>query len=83
MSLSVRHGQIQEASFSGLSYRDDIDQTSQDQALSKALIGQSIHHIADWCEALRDASPLPVESEVVGGWLNSLLSIEAVNKMIN
>lgn len=38
-----------------------------------------MHHVADWREALEKASPVPIETEPVGDWLNSLLSVESVN----
>ena len=75
VSLTVRHGQLQDAHLSGLKYGDSIDGVSQDQAVSEALDGQALHEIRDWHEALGTASPVPLESDHVGKWLNGLFGV--------
>ncbi|KAK0634341.1 hypothetical protein B0T17DRAFT_481550 [Bombardia bombarda] len=71
-NLTARHGEIQDAAISGLTYLDDVDSASQNQVLSQALVSQHLHRITDWREALGSASPVPVDSEPVGRWLNGI-----------
>lgn len=74
--MTIRHGEIQAASISGLSYVDDIDQPSQDQSVGQALVKQRIHHISDWRETLKSASPIPIaNSEPIGRWLNTMFGL--------
>lgn len=75
MSMTVRHGQIQNAQVSGLEYNESVDGLSQDQAVSKALLGRTIHHVDDWRDVLDEISPVPLKDGAVGKWLNSLLSV--------
>lgn len=73
--MTVRHGQIQNAQVSGLEYNESVDGLSQDQAVSKALLGRTIHHVDDWRDVLDEISPVPLKDGAVGKWLNSLLSV--------
>jgi lipoate-protein ligase A len=75
VSLTVRHGQIQDAKISGLKYGESLDGLSQDQAISKALVGRTLDEIRDWHKALEEASPVSLESEHVGKWLNGLFGV--------
>lgn len=75
ISFTVRHGQIQDAKVAGLSYGESLDRLSQDQAISKAIVGRKLHEIRDWHEALEEASPVSLESEHVGKWLNGLFGV--------
>lgn len=74
--FSVRHGEIQSAALSGLEYHDFVDEASQDAALSQALVKTRLHHISDWRETLRSASPVPVDTDEVGEWLNHMFGIQ-------
>ncbi|KAK1754429.1 lipoyltransferase [Echria macrotheca] len=74
--FTIRHGEIQTFSITGLRYTDDIDAASQDLALSQALVGQRIHHITDWRETLQSASSTPItDAQAVGGWLNTMFGL--------
>lgn len=77
MSLTVRHGQIQDAKISGLEYGESPDGLSQDQAISKALAGRILGEIRDWRKTLEEASPVSLESGHVGKWLNGLFGVGA------
>lgn len=74
-SFVVRHGKLQGVSFSGLSYRDDVDAASQDDALARALEGQELHQITDWTSTLGQASAIPLANNEVGKWLNELFGL--------
>jgi lipoate-protein ligase A len=77
-TLTVRHGQIQEASISGLGYLDTpADKARHDQTLGAALEGMHLIRIQDWAETLRNASPAPLnrdETDAVGAWLDSVFA---------
>jgi lipoate-protein ligase A len=73
--MTVRHGQIQDAHMSGLEYRESVDGLSQDEAVSEALVGRTIHEIRDWKAVLEEASPVPFKDGAVGKWFNSLLGV--------
>ena len=75
VSLNVRHGQIKDSKISGLGYGESLDGISQDQAISAALVGQTLHEIKDWNETLEEASPVSLESDGAGRWLNSLFGV--------
>ncbi|KAH8883031.1 hypothetical protein GQ53DRAFT_433550 [Thozetella sp. PMI_491] len=79
-SLTIRHGQILEASVSGLVYGEDVESMSHDQTLSGALVNQTIYHIADWEEVLKAASPVHVEVGATGRWLNELFGAQPGSK---
>ncbi|KAK4121823.1 hypothetical protein N657DRAFT_599923, partial [Parathielavia appendiculata] len=68
--FTVRHGEIQAADLAGLEYHYSVDDASQDVVLSNALVEQRLYYIEDWRSALRQASPVPVDVEGVGEWLN-------------
>lgn len=74
--MTVRHGQIQDANITGVEYSDSVDGLSQDQAVSKALVGRSVHQIGDWDQVLNESSPVPPQDSRVGKWLNSLFGVE-------
>jgi lipoate-protein ligase A len=73
--MTVRHGQIQDAHMSGLEYRESVDGLSQDEAVSKALLGRTIHEIPDWKHLLDEVSPVPLRDEAVGKWFNSMFGV--------
>ncbi|OIW27771.1 hypothetical protein CONLIGDRAFT_682789 [Coniochaeta ligniaria NRRL 30616] len=75
LSFTVRHGQIQDAKVSGLRYRESPDGLSQDQAISKAIVGRTLHEIRDWHAALEEASLVSLESDHVGKWLDGLFGV--------
>jgi lipoate-protein ligase A len=75
VSLTVRHGQIQDAVLSGLKYGENLDGLSQDQAISKALAGRTLHEVEDWHKTLEEASPVPLQNEHVGQWLDGLFGV--------
>ena len=77
MSFTVRHGKLQQVSVSGLLYNDDLDSTSQDEALARALDGQELHHIKDWTSTFYQASPVTLTDDAVGKWLNKLFGLES------
>jgi len=60
---------------SGLKYGESLDGSSQDQAISKALVGRTLHEVRDWHKALEEASPVSLESGRVGKWLNGLFGV--------
>ncbi|KAK4235777.1 hypothetical protein C8A03DRAFT_36363 [Achaetomium macrosporum] len=74
--FTVRHGDIQSAAVSGLEYQDSVDEASQNEILSKALVNQHIHHIKDWRTTLKQASPSPVDVDDAGEWLNHIFGIQ-------
>lgn len=74
--FTVRHGEIQSAAFSGLEYHDFVDEASQDEALSQALVKKRLHDITDWRRTLKLASPIPVDTDEVGEWLNYMFGIQ-------
>ncbi|KAL1882355.1 hypothetical protein VTK73DRAFT_1914 [Phialemonium thermophilum] len=75
--LTVRHGQVQEASLTGLSYGHDIDPPSQDRLLSDSLVGLTLYRVTDWRQTLQDASPSPLlDAEAVGSWFNDMFGID-------
>ncbi|KAL2128502.1 hypothetical protein VTI74DRAFT_9102 [Chaetomium olivicolor] len=73
--LTVRHGEIQSANISGLEYHDFVDEASQDEVLSKALAKQRLHYIRDWRRSLKQGSPVPVDVDDVGEFLNHMFGI--------
>jgi lipoate-protein ligase A len=75
--FTVRHGEIQAASIAGLEYRYAVDEASQDVILSSGLVNERLHHIQDWRTTLEQASPVPVDVDGVGEWLNQMFGIEA------
>ncbi|KAK4102511.1 hypothetical protein N658DRAFT_447053 [Parathielavia hyrcaniae] len=77
--FTVRHGEIQAASVSGLEYHYAVDDASQDVILSNAMVEQRLHHIKDWRSTLRQASPVPVDAEGVGEWLNHMFGIQTLS----
>jgi lipoate-protein ligase A len=75
--FTVRHGEIQAATITGLEYHYAVDDASQDVILSNALVKERLHHIQDWRSTLQQASPVPVDVDGVGEWLNHMFGIEA------
>jgi lipoate-protein ligase A len=73
--FTIRHGEIQSAALAGFEYHDFVDEASQDEILSKALVGTRLHHISDWRRTLQQASPIPVDVDGVGDWLNHMFGI--------
>jgi lipoate-protein ligase A len=53
-----------------------IDEPSQDEILSSALVKQRIHHIQDWRKAVQEASPVPVNVDQAGKWLNYMFGTQ-------
>ncbi|KAJ4307252.1 hypothetical protein N0V88_000633 [Collariella sp. IMI 366227] len=74
--FTVRHGEIQSANISGLEYHDFVDEVSQDAVLSQALAKQRLHYIKDWRRTLKQASPVPVDVDDVGEFLNHMFGIQ-------
>ena len=62
-----------------MTYGDAVDSISQDHALSQSLVNKTIYHVADWKELLMSASPVPLDEEAVGSWLNRLFGIDATD----
>lgn len=62
----------------GLEYHDFVDETSQDEILSKALVKQRLHYITDWRRTLKQASPVPLDVDVddAGDFLNHMFGIQ-------
>ncbi|KAB5585626.1 lipoyltransferase-like protein [Coniochaeta sp. 2T2.1] len=75
VSFTVRHGQIKDIRFAGLKHGESPDGISQDQAISAALVGRTLHEIRDWKETLEEASPVSLKNDGVGQWLNRLFGI--------
>ncbi|KAH6848166.1 hypothetical protein B0I37DRAFT_415840 [Chaetomium sp. MPI-CAGE-AT-0009] len=74
--FGIRHGEIQSATIAGLEYHDFVDETSQDEILSKALVKQRLHYITDWRRTLKQASPVPVDVDDAGEFLNHMFGIQ-------
>ena len=60
----------------GLEYHDFVDETSQDEILSNALVKQRLHYITDWRRTLKQASPVPVDVDDAGDFLNDMFGIQ-------
>ncbi|KAK4151989.1 hypothetical protein C8A00DRAFT_35359 [Chaetomidium leptoderma] len=73
--FTVRHGEIQSAAIAGLEYHDFVDAASQDEILSNALVKQRVHYIKDWSTTLTRASPVPVDVDDAGEFLNHMFGI--------
>ncbi|KAH6622701.1 hypothetical protein F5144DRAFT_336571 [Chaetomium tenue] len=74
--FSIRHGEIQSATMAGLEYHDFVDEASQDEILSKGLVKQRLHYITDWRRTLKQASPIPVDVDDAGEFLNHMFGIQ-------
>lgn len=75
--FTVRHGEIQSATLAGLEYHDFVNEAEQDAFLSKALTNKRLHHITDWRRTLTQASPVPVDVDAVGDFLNHMFGIQS------
>ena len=60
----------------GLEYHDFVDEDSQDAVLSNALAKQRLHYIKDWRRTLKQASPVPVDVDDAGEFLNHMFGIQ-------
>jgi hypothetical protein len=60
----------------GLEYHDFVDEDSQDEILSKALVKKRLHYITDWRRTLEQASPVPVDVDDAGEFLNHIFGIQ-------
>ncbi|KAK3293577.1 uncharacterized protein B0H64DRAFT_216499 [Chaetomium fimeti] len=74
--FNIRHGEIQSAALAGLEYHDFVDETSQDEILSNGLVKQRLHYITDWRRTLKQASPVPVDVDDAGEFLNHMFGIQ-------
>ncbi|EAQ84102.1 hypothetical protein CHGG_10506 [Chaetomium globosum CBS 148.51] len=74
--MDIRHGEIQSATMAGLEYHDFVDEASQDEILSKAVVKQRLHYITDWRRTLQQASPIPVDVDDAGEFLNHMFGIQ-------